>query len=72
MVLKRLKTTSRPREQIEINTEVSGKNIYIHIIDNGCGMSSKQWIICLLPFILLNQKGPEWDFLFVIKSLENI
>ena len=45
--------------KIEINTEVAGKNMYLFILlimDVGC--PAKQRIICFLPFILLNQKGP--------------
>ena len=49
----------RPTEgTIEINTEVSGRNMYLFILlimDVGC--LAKQRSICFLPFILLNQKG---------------
>ena len=43
--------------QIEINTEISGEKIYIHIIDNGCGMSSETVDHLFTPFYSTKLKG---------------
>ena len=43
--------------KIEINTEVSGKYIYIHIIDNGCGMSCETAAHLFTPFYSTKSKG---------------
>jgi signal transduction histidine kinase len=43
--------------KIEINTEVSGNYIYIHIIDNGCGMSCETAAHLFTPFYSTKSKG---------------
>ena len=43
--------------EIEIITEVSGKNISVHIIDNGCGMSSETADQMFTPFYSTKSKG---------------
>jgi signal transduction histidine kinase len=43
--------------KIEINTAVSGKNIHIHIIDNGCGMSCETANQMFTPFYSTKSRG---------------
>jgi len=48
-----------PRETgcIEINTEIMDEHAYIHIIDNGCGMSSETEDSMYTPFYSTKSKG---------------